>query len=390
MRVNRSNPKHLFVLGVTLLNTLAGLILRPFKDKKTQPTIILHGHKLNGNLLALFKLLNDDKNYQIYYLCFNSSYKKQLILDYGKNKQILSATNFFDMKIVARSDCIVTSHGFRFSTILKKFTDIKFIDVWHGIPYKGYKKDDFKNKHDYDGVFVSSEYVKKMYIQKFGFPNDIIKVTGYGRTDTLIRNNLTKEQIRTKYKLPKANKYLLIAPTWKQDERSRSILPFKTDPNIFFEKINESAKENKFHVILRTHINSNDDFGLNKFSNISFYPYSKFEQAEDFLLISDVLVSDWSSIVFDYLVLDRPTIFLDVPPPFKNGFSFGPEYRFGEIVGSLDVLIRSIETCMANPKNYLNKNSKKIINTKSVVYGNTLDGNCTQRYKKEIDEILKK
>ena len=60
------------------------------------------------------------------------------------------------------------------------------------------------------------------------------------------------------------------------------------------------------------------------------------------LQISDVLICDWSSIAFDYLILNRPTLFLDVEPPFRKGFSLGPEYRFGPVIASLDALLAEL------------------------------------------------
>jgi len=42
------------------------------------------------------------------------------------------------------------------------------------------------------------------------------------------------------------------------------------------------------------------------------------------LLASDVLICDRSSIPFDHLLLDRPTLFRDLPAPSRNGFSLRP------------------------------------------------------------------
>ena len=50
-----------------------------------------------------------------------------------------------------------------------------------------------------------------------------------------------------------------------------------------------------------------------------FEIFKKFTNKEDFLKISNILITDWSSIALDYIVLDRPVFFLDVPNPFKDG-----------------------------------------------------------------------
>lgn len=387
MKLNKTNPIDLLIFGVTILNIVLAVFLRPLiRLKKPQSkAIVLYGHTLNGNLRAIF---DDLKGYKAYFLSPRSAYKKRLISSGEDKKRILSAINPLDILQAARSDAFILSHGTHFFSILRKFSSIKFIDVWHGIPYKGFTENDFKNIHGHDQVWVSSRFMRKMYTEKFGFMKKQVKVTGYGRVDRMVNDQYDKSSIVQKYKIPDASKYVLIAPTWKQDSKNRNILPFNTPQKIFFGELDKLAGQNRAHIVFRTHINSSENFSEEKLKNIAFYPYGEYEIAEEFLFISDVLITDWSSIAFDYLPLRRPTIFLDVEPPFEHGFSLGPEYRFGDIARNFEDLKRLLTANLKDPQGFMARHKNDMKRAVEVAYGNTLDGNSVKRYKDRLDEIL--
>ncbi len=393
MKIDKKNYKHWFVLGWSLVTISLIIAMRPFlriKHKASQNKIIIfYGHTLNGNLRAFFDYLKLEKGFKPYFLSIDSNYLNRLMHDGEKADGLLSLLRLKDLPKIARSDAFVSSHGLHFLRVLKKTTDIKFFDAWHGIPYKGFTASDFNHLHDHDQSWVSSEKFKDIYVNKFGFDAERVKVTGYGRVDQLVDGSLRdRQKLIDKYKLPARDKYVLIAPTWKQDDKGRSILPFNTEEKEFFSRADEVAKRHNAEIIFRTHLNSQDEISTEGLSNTKFMPYSKYELAEEFLALSDVLVSDWSSIVFDYMVLDRPTMFLDTKPPFSKGFSIGPEHRFGDVVGSFDELIEVLGKNLEDPKAYMKRNQKKIEVTKRALYDETLDGKSRQRYLKELNEVL--
>jgi CDP-glycerol glycerophosphotransferase len=91
-------------------------------------------------------------------------------------------------------------------------------------------------------------------------------------------------------------------------------------------------------------------------------------------------VCDRSSIAFDYLVLDRPTFFLDVPAPFVKGHSLGPECRFGPIVHDMDELLEGLRNALADPQAYWAANGQAHVSTREYVWGTYADGHATERY----------
>jgi len=95
-------------------------------------------------------------------------------------------------------------------------------------------------------------------------------------------------------------------------------------------------------------------------------------------------VTDWSGIATDFIVLDRPMIFLDVDPPFRNGFKLRPEDRAGYVVGSLGELIEAMDSSVAAPELWRDQFRETRARTIEKAYGNTLDGRSSLRYLEQI------
>jgi CDP-glycerol glycerophosphotransferase len=121
--------------------------------------------------------------------------------------------------------------------------------------------------------------------------------------------------------------------------------------------------------------------------NLKEVPLSRYEDTEALLAVTDILVSDWSSIVFDYLLLKRPTLFLHRDDPFQKGFSCGPEYRFGPVINNIDELIAAIEGA-CDTADYLLHWKPIMDATAMELYGSYADGHSTERVVKQLDELL--
>lgn len=390
MKIDKKNPEHLFVLMVSGVSSTVSVLFRCiFNKKKDEKIIVFYGHTLNGNLKAFYDYLYKKRGYKVYFLVLDRGYYKRLVASVDKPETILNSQYIKDMLTVAKSDAIITSHGLHFFAILRLLTNIKFIDVWHAVSFKGFADDDFKHLHRHDEIWVSSLFMKDMYINRYGFATSRVKITGYGRTDQLVDGSLIKKRILKKYSIPSAKKYILIAPTWKQDSKNRSILPFGMTEQDFFADLDDLARQHSAHIIFRTHLNSSEELQVNHLTNIAFMPYGRYEVVEEFLYISDILVTDWSSVGIDFLPLKRPTIFLDVDVPFKHGFNLGPEHRFGDVVSSFEELKSSLEKYLSKPELFLKVHKKDMERTTEIAYGNSLDGHSLDRYNERLEELLR-
>ena len=337
--------------------------------------IILYGHKLTGNLLAIYNFWENkyEQDLELVFLTMDVSYHRQL------KSAGISTVRTSNLKqtisLLITADAVISSHGLHTMVWLVSRTNIKFFDVWHGIPFKGFDTDDFRVQHKYDETWVASPLIAKLYAERFGFHESTIKVTGYARTDQLAKPIISQSEMKQKFQLPQNTPVILFAPTWQQDSKHRSIYPFGTTKDEFLSRLDKFAEQHDIVIVLRAHLNS-PETSNNNFKNILYRPFASYPDTEALLYACDILVCDWSSIAFDWLVLQRPTIFLDVPAPFSKGFSLGPEYRFDTDVSNMNNLLSEMQKAL-NPKSEQKQKEYQIAFEK--MYGSYADGNSSQR-----------
>ena len=355
------------------------LLLRPFRRRSGRKRVILYGHKLNGNLLAIYRYLraSPSTGIDVAFLTMDPAYHRELV---ARGESSLLAISPRCIAWLVTADAIVSGHGLHALQPMLSLSDLKFFDVWHGIPYKGFDADDFRVQHRYDEVWVSSPLLRDVYIDRFGFPPARVHATGYARTDRLVRRTEDPAGIKRYLGLDPASsdKLVLFAPTWKQDARNRSLFPFGLDEKTFLGALAELGERVGATFLMRAHLTSGA-VAAHGFDRIVDVPHAEFPDTEEILLVSDILVCDWSSIAFEYLVLDRPTIFLDVDAPFAKGLSLDASNRFGAVVGSMDALMERLERYLVEPERYTQEFSAKCNEVKARVYDGYADGHATAR-----------
>lgn len=363
---------------------MLGLLLRILHPgRRGGQTVIFYGHKLNGNLLALYLFMQEHPECQLrpVFLTMDGDYLRELE---AKGVQVCLAGGWACAGLLGRACAMVSDHGLHsLQPLLGAYQrlGLRFFDVWHGIPFKGFDQQDFRLQRRYEETWVASALCRDLYISRFGFEPARVQVTGYPRTDRLVQR--THEDIRsqrTALGLPAQGRLILFAPTWAQDAKWRNIYPFGHSESEFLQTLSALAARHGATILLRSHLNSgNVDGGSNLPPGIVPLPGARYPDAEGILLISDVLVCDWSSIAFDYLLLERPTIFLEVSPPFRKGFSLGPEYRFGPVVADMPALLQQLEICLTTPGAYWSAYGERHRTTLQKVYGALPDGLASQR-----------
>lgn len=375
MKVDKRKPLHWLWLGLFSLNTLLSLIFRFFVRSPRE--VVLYGHKLNGNLKAIYRESDNHKELNPYYFSMDYYYCSELKKS-GVN--VVWGGSWQAIVLLARTKIIVSDHGLHCLVILLKYTKIKFIDVWHGIPFKGFDKDDFKVQRQYDEVWVTSPFMADLYQNKYEFQREKLKVVGYARTDKLINPcGEDVSELQEKLLLPRdKTPVVLFAPTWAQDVSGRNIYPFECSESEFYKFLNAIAKECKCIFLMRRHINSKADVEC-KYSSVKEVSFDQYTDTEMLLLIADVLVYDWSSIAFDFLLLNRPAIYLDVLPPFKKGFSLGEDYRYGVEAKDLSELRNNIIMAINAPDELINDEMEHRSMVYSDAYADYADGKVSLR-----------
>lgn len=195
-------------------------------------------------------------------------------------------------------------------SMLKKRKDQIYIQTWHGggaFKKCGYDVSDAKERPPVDHVkewdyFIATDpYNASMIKTSCGY-NKNVKILGLPRSDVIV--NATASDIETLRKkiipqIEKNKKIILYAPTFRENEleNKKVNLPIQQ-----LSSCDEYVILVRLHPYVRSYLDLNDL--ADNMINVSQYP-----NVQDLLLISDCLITDYSSIIFDYSILERPIIF---------------------------------------------------------------------------------
>jgi len=371
MKIDSKSPKHWILLFQQGIYTLFAIGVRYLRKKPEKPIVILYGHQFSGNIKALYTewARSRENEIDLFFLSLDPDYSADLE---RAGIQVLRCNRVKDMLKLSQASAMITDHGLHLMTPLLRFTDIIFIDVWHGIPFKGLVPEDFDLQHGYNEIWVSSPLMKSIYEARFGFRPERVRSLGYARTDRLFVNDGPGPEFRTETGIPAGNKIVLYAPTWQQDDCGRELFPFRENAESFIGLLSQVCRIHSATLVIRSHLNASILNGLH--DDVIYCSQKDFPDTEDLLLATDVLICDWSSIAFDYLALNRPTLFLDVDPPFRNGFSLGKEYRFGKVIGDMASLGDALSHYLQRPDDYLREQGEAHADILANVYGENTDG----------------
>lgn len=348
--------------------------------------IILTGHKFNGNLWAFYQFVQLQNEYDCAFLTMDYRYYRELR---SRNEPALFFGNPIHMIDVARAGLVISDHGPGLLRVFSGKGRLKLADVWHGIPFKGYSANTMAHLHAVDEVWVTSAYLARLYADKFGFAARQVRQTGYSRTDVLANASADRAAILQGLGIEdRFSAIVTFAPTWKHDDVERDIFPFGLSGREFFEGLERIGVEYNVLFIFRSHLNDSST-RIKEFGNIVVRSYADYVIAEETLAVTDILVVDWSSIAFDFLVTRRPTLFLDVPPPFREGFTFDGSYRAGPVVDSYDQLLGKLVEYLRDPGAYRTEYAAQIERAMSDVYGETADGRASERYLAAVEELTR-
>lgn len=184
----------------------------------------------------------------------------------------------------------------------------RYLNTWHGCSINhcgnavpGRKDFDFSN---IDYMCYESEYHKKILMRDFLCREDAMIPTGLPRNDTLYKT--TPEEVialKKKMGLPLDKKILLYTPTWRDSTDMGKTYAIK--PPLTVEHW-EKELSDEYVMLLRTHAYTTKLLGIefNDFvRNMSPYP-----DINDLFKVADILISDYSSCIADFSILERPII----------------------------------------------------------------------------------
>lgn len=220
--------------------------------------------------------------------------------------------------LLATSDYVLIDDYFGMLESLQIPAKTKIIQVWHagsGFKAIGYSRfgkygsPKLQNAHrKYTYAITGSKHLIPVYAEAFGIEESAVIPTGLPRIDTFLNEERTKKVIadfQATYPHLVGKKLLLFAPTF----RGRGILDAYYDYNrIDFAKLHEVCGDDAV-VLFRMHHFIREPVPIPPAFADRLYDFSSFPDTNDLLHVTDVLITDYSSIIYEYALLNRPMLF---------------------------------------------------------------------------------
>lgn len=236
--------------------------------------------------------------------------------DYSFNENLLLHLIQSFIKIpyhMATSKMIFLDNVFLPISKVKLKKETKLIQLWHGTgslkkfaldSESGWIKKLAQNVSKKTTHFiVASNWMRGVYETAFEVNDDRVYPIGCPRTDLFFDKNLLKEMYNNfylEYPELKNKKLILYAPTFRDNE-------LNTDVHLDIDKLLNNLPE-EYIIGLRLHPYIASSLNVNVL-NDRVYDFSDYNRLNTLLVVSDVLISDYSSIIFEYALLNKPMLF---------------------------------------------------------------------------------
>lgn len=261
--------------------------------------------------------------FEVVFLCDNSCYKDINNTINEKVFKIQTLNLFYQFKYIfhlATSKYVVVDNYFGFLAATSFKADVQCIQLWHaaGAIKTFGLKDKFitnrkKSAHKrflkvYDKfhkVVVGSDVMANIFMEAFNLSEENILHTGIPRTDLFYDTQYqteVKKRLQDRYNSFEGKKVILYAPTFRDE--SLDSFHLNLDLDYMYEKLSH-----QFILIIKLHpaIHKTIDFEK-KYSGFVL-DFSTYNDVNEILLVTDYLISDYSSIPFEFAILEKPMIF---------------------------------------------------------------------------------
>lgn len=277
---------------------------------------------------ALYEYLINDKRFNNYkYIWAFKTPDAYKFLEKNFNTKVIDINSKEFYRTLARAKYWIFNYNIQ-DYIFPKDNQF-FVQCWHGTPLKRLGCDlqhlnnamnsipEMKKRYHIEASkfsyflspskFATEKFVSAWELDKIN-KKDIILEEGYPRNDFLF--NFTEndvKQIKEKLKIQdNGKKILLYAPTYRDNQHSTEVgYTYKTE--VDFEKLKEKLSK-EYIILFRAHWLVAQNFDFENYKDF-IIDVSNYDDINELYVISDILITDYSSVFFDYANLKRPIIF---------------------------------------------------------------------------------
>ena len=336
------------------LDWFRGSIYRFFRSSKLSDSILFEsfqGKVIGDNPYAIFQeVLSRNPSFE---LLFTTGSKTKA----PEGAKGVRHGSIAWLKALASSKVLINNTNF--PGYFRKRPGQVYIQTWHGTPLKRLGRDivdvvptgSYLRMMDreasyWDYLVSPSAYCSEIFPSTFGYKGTILE-TGYPRNDILINQASKRDLIRRSLGIADGQKVVLYAPTWRDSQRTAT---GNWKPvNFLPGSLGDNAT-----VLFRGHTNTHSAHTAQIARGT--IDVTNYKNVAELYLAADVLVTDYSSSMFDFSVTGKPIIFL--APDFddyvaKRGFYFDFEQLApGPILTDSSFLRKALESIDSQKSEY--------------------------------------
>ena len=266
----------------------------------------------------------------------------------------------------------------------------QIVQLWHGCgAYKqfGFARPDgqtggvrvSKGHRKYTGAIVSAEEIRQCYADAFDIPLENVHATGIPRTDVFfdeVYRRQAGERILSKYPQLKGRRKILFAPTYRGTRIAEASYDFdQLDPESFVQALGEDAALLlKWHPAMAGNIHKGAAYPYrDSLDGLRIIDVSD-EDLNDLMMVSDMMITDYSSAIFEYLLTDKPIVYYvydeEKYAQARGLFYSFEDYVYGETARNQEELIRAVK------KENLMEDRREVFRRR---FMSACDGHATER-----------
>ncbi|WP_257469096.1 CDP-glycerol glycerophosphotransferase family protein [Bacillus sp. D386] len=201
------------------------------------------------------------------------------------------------------------------------------------------------NHRNYTKAIVSSEKVAKHYAEGFGIDQENVIPTGIPRTDVFFDTEYqqeVRERLYEEYPFLKNKKVIMFAPTFRGNGQQSAHYPMEVlDLKRLYENLSD-----EYVFLFKIHPFVKNDISIPYQYSDFYYDFSSYREINDLLFITDILITDYSSVCFEFALLNKPMLFFayDVEEYVRTRDFYYEFHSFipGPLVRTADEIVATI------------------------------------------------
>ena len=341
-------------------------------NRKIKKAIELIAFFVYNRIGALFMKLDEQKivfasearetlkgNLRVMYEKMPETYVKVVHVKSDRRDSVNLKDTFRLWKDLTTAKYILLDDFYGLTSAMKVRDGQELVQLWHGSgAFKkfGFSRvetgDNIKSVHTgyrkYTKAIVTAEPIRECFAEAFDIDVEKVQAVGSPRTDMFFDEKTiqkTKEKVYKIYPELKDKKVVLIAPTY----RGRKV----EDANYDFDKLNlekiVSELGEDYQIVVKWHpaLYSNINRGICNFASDKVIDASPYGDINDLLLVTDIMVTDYSSVIFDWYLLNKPVVYftydLEEYEAGRGLYYKFDEYVYGQVATDYMGLVEAIK-----------------------------------------------